>query len=77
MHTVQLELDDTLYNDIVKKGIDIQAVLKDTLKKALYPKEHKIAQDIKEALDEVKLYEDGKIELQDAKSMLKELRSVC
>lgn len=54
MHTVQLELDDTLYNDIVKKGIDIQAVMKDTLKKALYSKEYKIANDINQSLTDIK-----------------------
>ncbi len=54
MHTIQLELDDTLYDDIVKKGIDIQAVMKDTLKKALYSKEHKIANDISMSIQDVK-----------------------
>ncbi len=54
MHTVQLELDDTLYNDIVKKGIDIQAVMKDTLKKVLYSKEYKIATDISQSMQDVK-----------------------
>ena len=54
MHTVKLELDDTLYNDIVKKGIDIQAVMKDTLKKALYAKEYKIANDINQSIQDVK-----------------------
>ncbi|MEA1891094.1 MAG: hypothetical protein U9N33_00115 [Campylobacterota bacterium] len=54
MHTVQLELDDTLYNDIVKKGIDIQAVMKDTLKKALHSKEYKIANDINQSLQDIK-----------------------
>ncbi|RLA78806.1 MAG: hypothetical protein DRG78_14255 [Epsilonproteobacteria bacterium] len=54
MHTIQLELDDTLYDDIVKKGIDIQALVKDTLKKALYSKEHKIASDINQSIQDVK-----------------------
>ena len=50
MHTIHLELDDTLYDGIVKKGIDIQAVMKDSLKKVLYSKEHKIANDINQGL---------------------------
>lgn len=54
MHTIQLEVDDTLYNDIVKKGIDIQAVMKDTLKKALCSKEYKIANDINQSIQDVK-----------------------
>jgi len=54
MHTIQLELDDTLYDDIVKKGIDIQAVVKDTLKKVLYSKEYKIANEINQSIQDVK-----------------------
>ena len=28
MHTIKLELDDTLYEDVIKKGIDVQSELK-------------------------------------------------
>ena len=54
MHTVKLELDDTLYDDIVKKGIDIQEVMRDTLKKVIYSKEYKIANDINQSIKDVK-----------------------
>jgi len=54
MHTIKLELDDTLYDDIVKKGIDIQAVMKETLKKLLYSQEYKIANDINQSIQDVK-----------------------
>ncbi len=54
MHTIQLELDDTLYDDIVKKGINIQEVMKDTLKKTLYSKEYKIADDISKSMQDIK-----------------------
>jgi len=54
MHTIKLELDDTLYDDIVKKGIDIQSVMKETLKKLLYSQEYKIANDINQSIQDVK-----------------------
>lgn len=53
MQTIQLELDDTLYDDIVKKGINIQEVMKETLKKALYSKEYAMAKDIHKSLQDV------------------------
>jgi len=49
MHTIKLELDDTLYEDVIKKGIDVQSELKKALHKIIYAKEYKIANDIKSA----------------------------
>ena len=57
MQTIQLELEDTLYADVVKKGIDIQAELKKALYKVLYSKEYKIANDINQSFQDLK---DGK-----------------
>ena len=57
MHTIKLELDDTIYDDIVKKGIDIQEELKKALHKILYAKEYKIASDLNQSLQDIK---DGK-----------------
>ena len=54
MQTIKLELDDTLYDDIVKKGIDVQAELKKALQKIIYAKEYKIANDINESLKDIK-----------------------
>ncbi len=54
MHTIQLQIEDSIYDDIVKKGIDIQDVMKDTLKKVLYSKEYKIANDINQSIKDVK-----------------------
>ena len=57
MQTVKLELEDTLYADVLKKGIDLQVELKKALHKILYSKEHKIANDINQSLKDLK---DGK-----------------
>ena len=57
MQTIQLELEDTLYADVVKKGIDIQAEFKKALYKVLYSKEYKIANDINQSFQDLK---DGK-----------------
>lgn len=54
MQTIQFQVEDSLYNEIIKKGINIQDEFKKTLHKMLYKKEHKIADDINQALDEVK-----------------------
>ncbi len=54
MHTIKLELDDTLYNDVLKKGIDIQGELKKALHKIIYTKEYKIANDINQSLQDIK-----------------------
>ena len=43
MKTIQLNVEDNVYQDILKSGIDIQSELKDMIKKAIYKKEHKIA----------------------------------
>ena len=54
MHTIELELDDSLYDDIVKKGIDIQSELKEAVKKILYAKEYKIASEINQSMQDLK-----------------------
>ncbi len=54
MRTIQLELNDNFYNDIIKKGIDIQEVMKETLSKIAYSKEYKIANDINQSIQDVK-----------------------
>jgi len=75
MQTIQLNVDDKFYNDIVKSGIDLQYELKTMIKKAIYKKEHKIADEIKQGLSEVEYYKQGKINLQDANNLLSELKS--
>ena len=54
MQTVQIQLEDNIYQDMQKSGIDIQGELKKMLEKVIYHKEHKIANDIIQGLDEVK-----------------------
>jgi hypothetical protein len=54
MHTIKLELDDTLYEDVIKKGIDVQSELKKALHKIIYAKEYKIANDINQSLNDIK-----------------------
>ncbi len=75
MQTIELSVDDRFYNDIVKSGIDLQHELKKMLKRAIYKKEHKIADEIKQGLSQIEHFKQGKIELQDANNFLGELKS--
>ncbi len=54
MHTIKLQVDDTLYSEIVKNGINIQEELKNALHKLIYKKEHKVANDINQSLEDIK-----------------------
>ena len=54
MHTVQVQLEDNIYNDMVSRGVNLQDELKTMFKKAIYKKEHKIANDI----NQVDLYKN-------------------
>lgn len=53
MHTIHLQVEDSFYDEIVSKGIDIQGELKTALHKILYKKEYKIASEIKQAKNEI------------------------
>ena len=53
MKTIQLNVEDNVYQDILKSGIDIQSELKDMIKKAIYKKEHKIANELAISLNDV------------------------
>jgi len=53
MQTVKLELEDTLYQDMIKSGIDIQGELQRIIKKTIYHKEYKIANEINQGIEEV------------------------
>ena len=54
MQTIKVELEDSVYQDMLKSGIDIQGELKKMMNKAIYHKEHKIVNDISIGLKEVK-----------------------
>lgn len=54
MHTIHLQVEDNLYNEMVSRGINIQDELKLALNKILYKKEYQIADEIKQAMNEVK-----------------------
>ncbi len=75
MQTIQFQVEDSLYNEIVKKGINIQDEFKIALNKILYKKEYQIANDIKKGLDEVELHKSGKIELESLDSFLNRLEN--
>ena len=75
MQTIQFQIEDSLYNEIVKKGINIQDELKLAFNKILYKKEYQMADEIKQAFDEVKQFKDGKIDLTNADDFLSELKS--
>jgi len=53
MKTIKLNVEDNVYQDILKSGIDIQSELKDMIKKAIYKKEHKIANELAISLSDV------------------------
>jgi spore coat protein CotF len=74
MQTVKVEVEDSVYQDMLKRGVNIQDEIKKMMNKAIYRKEHKIANDILEGLKEVELYKQGKIELTSAEEFLKELK---
>ena len=75
MHTVQVQLEDNIYNDMIARGINLQEELKTIFNKAIYKKENKIANGIMDGLKEVELYKQGKIELSSAEDFLQELKS--
>ena len=75
MQTVKLEVEDSIYNDMLKSGINIQEELNKVLKKTIYHKEHKIANDIIVGLEEVEQYKKGTINLNNASDLLSELKS--
>jgi len=54
MQTVQVQLEDNIYQDMLKSGIDIQGELKKMMKKAIYHKEYKMATEINQGINEVK-----------------------
>ncbi len=54
MHTIKLQVDDTIYNDIIKSGVNIQEELKNALHKLIYKTEHKIASDINQSMQDIK-----------------------
>ena len=75
MQTIQIQLEDNIYKDMQKSGIDIQGELKKMIEKIIYHKEHTIANNIIQGLEEVKLYQQGTINLQNADDLLSELKS--
>ena len=54
MQTIQINLEDSMYQDMLNRGINVQEELNKLLKKTIYHKEHKIANDITVGLKEVK-----------------------
>ena len=54
MQTIKVELEDSIYQDMLKSGINVQVELNKLLKKTIYQKEHKIANDITIGIEEIK-----------------------
>ena len=49
MHTIQIEIEEPLYKEIIKKGIDIKKELEENIRKIVYAKETKASlQNLKE-----------------------------
>jgi len=75
MHIIQLELEDNIYDDMIKRGVNLQDELKGIVKKAIYKKEYQIANNTIDGLKEVELYKQGKTELTSAEDFLQELKN--
>ena len=58
MHTIQIQLDDVIYDNISKLNIDIKQEFNKFLETLLYSKEKKIAEEINLSLKEIK---EGKV----------------
>ena len=54
MHTIQIQLDDKIYDNILKLNIDIKKEFNNFLERVLYLKEKKIADEINLSLKEIK-----------------------
>ena len=54
MQTIQIEIEDPLYKEILKKGIDIKKELEENIRKIVYTKEYKMAEEIKTSLQDLK-----------------------
>lgn len=54
MQTIHFQVEDSLYNEMIKKGINIQDELKLAFNKILYKKEYQIADEINQSINEVK-----------------------
>ncbi|MEA2028878.1 MAG: hypothetical protein U9N49_07875 [Campylobacterota bacterium] len=62
MHTIELQLEDSFYNDMLKRGVNLEEELKKIIKRTVYKKEYQIAQDIKEGLEDIKAKKTRPIE---------------
>ncbi len=51
---INVNIEDTIYNDIKRKGIDIKKEIERNIKKIVYAKEYKMAEEIKGALKDIK-----------------------
>ena len=74
MQTIQIDNAELESFISPQYGKDKTSLVSDFIK---FVKTELIVNDIKKGFDEVELYKKGKLELQDASDMLKELRSVC
>jgi len=54
MKTIKIDLEDNIYNEILKKGIDIQMELKKYIDKILYYKEYQMAKELQNSINDVK-----------------------
>jgi spore coat protein CotF len=54
MQTVQVQLEDNIYQDMLQSGIDIQGELKKMIKKTIYHKEYKMANEINQGISEIR-----------------------
>ncbi len=62
MHTIELQLEDSFYNDMMKRGVNLEEELKRIIKRTVYKREYQIAQDIQEGIKDIKANKTRPIE---------------
>ena len=75
MQTIKLEIEDSFYEDMLNKGINIQEEFYKMIDKITYNKENNIANSIKEGLKEAEAYDPHNKSFMSADDFLKELKS--
>jgi len=62
VHTIELQLEDSFYNDMMKRGVNLEEELKRIIKRTVYKREYQIAQDIQEGIKDIKANKTRPIE---------------
>jgi len=56
VHTIELQLEDSFYDDMLKRGVNLEEELKKIIKRTIYKKEYQIAQEIHKGFEDIKTH---------------------